>query len=206
MKDLVVLAADKDLEYALHGLFSRPQALNIRPISYDIFVESDHDPACFTRGVEFLSTFSTNYTRALLMFDHEGCGGEQESSDAIQQGLDARFSKGPWGDRARAILLAPELEIWVWSDSPHLDEVAGWRDREPSLRMWLQREGYVSEGQLKPARPKEAFERALRLGNRARSASLYRQLAGRVSIQRCADPSLLRLLNFLREWFPSSGF
>ncbi len=29
-KDLVVLAADKDMEYALKGLLSRPQALGIR--------------------------------------------------------------------------------------------------------------------------------------------------------------------------------
>ena len=31
-KDLVVLAADKDMEHALKGLFTRPEALDIRPI------------------------------------------------------------------------------------------------------------------------------------------------------------------------------
>ena len=35
-KDLVVLAADKDMEYALKGLLSRPQALGIRKIEVDI--------------------------------------------------------------------------------------------------------------------------------------------------------------------------
>ena len=32
-KDLIVLAADKDMEHALKGLLSRPQALGIRTIN-----------------------------------------------------------------------------------------------------------------------------------------------------------------------------
>ena len=42
-KDLVVLAADRDIEHALMGLFTRPEALGIRAIETDIRVHPGHD-------------------------------------------------------------------------------------------------------------------------------------------------------------------
>ena len=63
MKDLVILVADKDLEHAMKGLLSRPEALGIRAVETDIFVEPQHDPACARHGVEFISNFSRQYRR-----------------------------------------------------------------------------------------------------------------------------------------------
>jgi len=37
-KDLVVLVADKNIEFAVKGLLSRPRALGVRPITSDFFV------------------------------------------------------------------------------------------------------------------------------------------------------------------------
>ena len=47
-RDLVVLAADKDMEHALRGLLSRHKSLLIRQIVFDLtsFVHPDHDVAC----------------------------------------------------------------------------------------------------------------------------------------------------------------
>ena len=39
MKDLVILAADKDQEHAQKGLLSRPEALDIRPVEAQIDVQ-----------------------------------------------------------------------------------------------------------------------------------------------------------------------
>ena len=50
MKDLVILAADKDMEHAPSGLLARPRALGIRPIAFDVFVHPEHDPGCALRG------------------------------------------------------------------------------------------------------------------------------------------------------------
>ena len=61
-KDLVVLVADHNIEQALIGLFTRPEALGIRSIDVDISVHPQHDPGCATRGVEFLSNFSQHRT------------------------------------------------------------------------------------------------------------------------------------------------
>ena len=206
LKDLVIIVADKDLEYTLKGLLSRPEALGIRAIEADIYPHPQHDPACADRGVEFISNFSRQYSYGLLMFDHEGSGKETTTTrEALQESLNESFARSAWGERAKAIVLAPELEVWVWSDSLHVDEVTGWRNREPDLRRWLVEKDYLQEGEVKPMRPKEAFEAALRKAQQPRSASLYLQIAEKVSLRRCSDTAFLELKSILNNWFPPEG-
>ena len=71
------------------------------------------------------------------MFDHEGSGREQTGVQQLQEILAAEFRRTHWEDHARAIVLSPELENWIWTDSPHVDAVIGWKHSEPSLRPWL---------------------------------------------------------------------
>ena len=56
--------------------------------------------------------------------------------------LNQQFAGSAWDDRARAVVLVPELEAWVWNESLHVDEVAGWSNRLPGLRRWLTEEGW----------------------------------------------------------------
>lgn len=201
-RDLVVLAADKDMEHALKGLFTRPEALNIRAIEADILVHPQHDPACARRGVAFLSNLSERYRYGLLMFDHEGSGRERERTEDLQESLNEDFARSAWGGRAKAIVLSPELEAWIWTDSPHVEEVAGWKGRRPPLRRWMTDQGWLGENEVKPERPKEAFQAVLREARRPRSASLYQQIAQRVSFRHCTDRSFLAFKDVLRSWFP----
>ena len=202
MKDLVILAADKDLEFALRGMLSRPKALGMRTVEEDIFVHPEHDPACALRGVGFLDNLSEQYHYGLLIFDYEGSGKEATAPQELQKNLNAEFVSSKWGERARAIVLSPELEIWIWSDSPHVDEVVGWKNRNPKLRPWLIEQGWLQQGEAKPTQPKEAFEAALRKVRKPRSASLYHQIAERVSLRRCTDTGFLELKGILSNWFP----
>ncbi len=202
MKDLVIVVADKNLEHTLNGLLSRPEALGIRAIEADIYRHPQHDPGCAVHGVEFISNFDNQYRYALLMFDHEGSGQEGTTRQELQEDLNKSFAISAWGEQAKAIVLAPELEVWIWSDSPHVDAVAGWRGREPGLRRWLVDQGYLQEGEAKPLRPKEAFEAALREAQKPRSASLYLQIAEKVSLHRCQDTAFLEFKNILGNWFP----
>jgi hypothetical protein len=162
------------------------------------------DPGCVNEGVRFLSGYSEQYHYGLLIFDHEGCGREQTRPQDLQTELDQEFTRSAWGDRARTVVLSPELEVWVWSNSPHVDEATGWKNRQSSLRRWLVEQGWLQQGQIKPARPKESFEAALREVQIPRSSSLYQQIAERVSLSRCQDPSFLEFKGILRNWFPMS--
>ena len=201
MKELVVLAADKNIEHALKGLFARPQSLGIQPIEVDVFIEPEHDPACALRGVSFLANFSKEYKHALLMFDHKGSGKEGVQAQDLQENLNTEFIRSSWGEgRARAVVLAPELETWIWSNSPHLDEITGWKNRQPGLRPWLTEQGWLREGWMKPVRPKEAFEAALREAQIPRSSSLYREIANKVSLERCTDNTFREFREIMQNW------
>jgi len=202
MKDLVILAADKDLEFALRGMLSRPKALGTRTVEEDIFVHPEHDPACALRGVDFLDNLSGQYRYGLLIFDHKGSGKETTAPQELQKSLDAEFASSAWGNRARAIVLVPELEACIWSNSPNIDDVVGWKNRNPKLRPWLIEQGWLQQGEVKPTQPKEAFEAALRKVRKPRSASLYQQIAERVSLRQCTDTAFLELKGILNNWFP----
>ncbi len=202
MKDLLILVADKAQEFTFIGLLSRNEALGIRKIEYEIRIDPERDSGCAVRGVEFLSHFADKYKYALLIFDHEGSGEETTPREVLEQKINADFIKSSWGDRARVVVISPELEAWVWSSSPHVDKVAGWENQRPKLRLWLVEKGFLREKETKPARPKEAFKAALRTVGKPRSASLYKQIAEKVSLNHCTDPAFRELKQILRGWFP----
>ena len=207
MKDLIILAADKSMEHALKGVLGRPEALGIRPVAVDILVHPERDPGCARRGVEFLNSsgLSNNYRRGLLVFDYEGCGKEQISPPDLQENLNEEFASSSWRGRAKAIVIVPELEAWVWRDSHHVEEVVGWKTKQRGLYRWLRENGWLKERNTKPDRPKEAFEAALRTTKKGRSSSLYLQIAQRVSLAKCEDRAFQDLTKVLKTWFPPTG-
>ena len=108
------------------------------------------------------------------MFDLEGCGIETRSAQEIENEMENDL-KNHWGERGAVIVIAPEMDIWVWSDSPHVDEILGWSGREPDLRSWLTEQGYKLPEQEKPIRPKEALEKALYVTRKPRSLRFTRR-------------------------------
>jgi hypothetical protein len=201
-KDLIVLVADGQMEFAVRGLLTHNEAIGFQELSVDIHVHPNKDPGCLRRGHEFLRPFYRQYRHALIMLDRQGCGREGASRQELESELDQRLAAAGWNDRAAAIVLDPELEIWVWSDSPHVDAALGWAGRTPSLSHWLQAEGYFQSGQTKPVKPKEAMDRALRVARKGRSSAIFLELARRVSIHRCVDPAFLKFKRVLHQWFP----
>jgi len=207
MKDLIILVADKSMEYTLKGVLGRSEALGIRPVTFDILVHPERDPGCAHRGVGFLdsSGFSNRYYCGLLVFDYEGCGKEQLSPPKLQENLNEEFAHSNWNDRAKAIVIVPELEAWLWRDSRHLEEVVGWKTEHRGLYRWLRENDWLKQGNLKPNRPKEAFEATLRKTKKRRSSSLYLQIAQTVSLAKREDKSFQSLIEILRAWFPTVG-
>jgi len=201
VKDLVCLVADKNMEQTLDGLLSRPEALGIRPPTFDLFVHEERDPGCCRHGGDFLRAFTSRYRYALLLFDFEGSGQEEVPSKDLERRLESQLRRSGWEDRARVIAIEPELEAWVWSDSPEVDVILGWSGRFPDLRSWLEQEGWLTANAVKPERPKEALEAALYHVRQPRSSATYKKLAQRVSLQRCQDRKFSRLKRTLRRWF-----
>ncbi|MBW7905714.1 MAG: hypothetical protein LC135_00595 [Phycisphaerae bacterium] len=199
-RDLIALVADKNIEAALRALLRRNRALGTRRIQAEIYVHPGRDPGCLRRAHDFLFAQSSSFQHALVLLDRQGCGSE-DGAPALEAEIENRLRSG-WTDRARAIVIDPELEIWVWSDSPHVDEVLGWAGRLPGLRDWLVDERLLAKGALKPTDPKAAMDRALWAARIPRSSAIYARLAETVSFQRCQDRAFLRLRQTLANWFP----
>jgi hypothetical protein len=199
-RDLIVLVADRNMEAAINGVLSRHASLGIRPVTSDIRRHPEKDCGCRIGGIEFLSPFVNQYDHALLMFDFEGCGVESKTAQEIEYEMEEAL-KDHWRERGSVVVIDPELDIWVWSDSPHVDQILGWAERTPKLRNWIVSQGYRQPDQEKPRRPKEALEKALYVAKKPRFSAIYQSLAERVSLARCSDRAFIKLKTTLQKWF-----
>ncbi len=197
--DLVVLAADKNMEFLLRAGFDRPEALGIRSIDVRIQVHPFSDGGVRTSGANVLSHLSRQYDHAVMILDFEGSGASGSAAD-LESNLDAQLSPS-WQDRAKAIVIEPELESWVWGSDNALKQVLRWHEAT-GIRKWLNENGLSFTDEGKPERPKEAFESVLRQLKRPRSSALYRRVGTHISLEKCTDPAFRRLRNQLRQWFP----
>jgi hypothetical protein len=201
MKDLIILVADQNMRDCIEGLIPRlPHVLNIPPFTYDIFVHSNRDPGCRTQSPAFLASFQNKYRFGLVIFDKEGCGKELLSRSELEAEVETLLSITGWRDRAKVIVIDPELENWIWVRSSQLAEIINWENIE-SLYQWLSDQEYLTDERSKPKRPKEAFEAALYISKKRRSSSIYKQIASRVSFRNCTDQSFLKFIQCMSNWF-----
>jgi hypothetical protein len=200
--DLVVLTADKNMKFSMEGLLSRPQALAVRPLAAVFYIHPESDPGCLLHADAFLRPFVKRFAHAIVMFDREGCGKDKITRGELEQQVASALSRSGWADRAAVIVIDPELENWVFSESPEVDTAMGWKGNNPPLRKWLEEQNYLVAGEVKPARPKEAMEAALRHVRMPRSSSIYGNLARHVGFWRCTDGAFRKLKATLRAWFP----
>jgi hypothetical protein len=210
-RDLVVLVADKNMEAGFKALLERHRSFGIRPITADTFVHPERDPGCFRKAHDFLRPLTAQFAHALVAFDRQGCGHDTASALELESAVEGRLSSGGWDARGAAVVLDPEFEIWVWSDSPAVDRALGWAGRLPDLRTWLAGHDPAWLGLVqgprrgKPARPKEALEEALHLAQKPRSSARYAELARHVGLERCTDRAFLKLRAVLAAWFAPAG-
>ena len=203
-KDLFVLAADLELKNALDGLLSRATDLGVRDMSYDIERHPNRDSGCRSEAVEYLRPYLRGYRHGLVVFDHYGCG-STDSREEIQLSVEEQLRRNGWGDRAKVIVIEPELEVWVWSDSPAACRVLGWDDGYAALRRWLGTRQLWQSGEPKPAEPKRAMQDVMQHGRVRRSARNFSRLARAIDFSRCEDPAFNELKDTLQEWFPRNA-
>jgi hypothetical protein len=201
LKDLVVLTADKNARFAVQGILTRYHSLGIRQISADYYLHPEKDPGILHTAHDFLRPFFRAYAHALVLMDREGSGKEVMSRAQMEEKIETAMSQSGWGDRASVVVIDPELDIWVWSDSPHVDHELGWSGHVPDLRSWLRNLGLLGNGVTKPDQPKKALEAALKQVRKPRSSALYQAIAEKVSLAKCTDSAFVKLKSVLQRWF-----
>lgn len=200
MKDLAVLTADKNTQFALKGALGRHQSLGIRPLEFDFIVHPGRDGGARKTGPELLRLERARFSHALLVMDFEGSGTDLPSATVLEEQLDRRLTSS-WGIAAKAIVIEPELDVWVWGGNNAVQAAISW-PRTENVRDWLVAEGFTFDANGKPARPKEALNAALRVARSPRSSAVYQSIAERISLVRCNDHAFARLRQKLQEWFP----
>lgn len=200
--DLVVLIPDADYEATLDALLSsRTQAFGILPITFKQVRAIGRDPDVRLRAEAYLRVYIHQAKYALVLFDKEGSGGEGISVEELELEVKQGLERNGWDRRCEVIALDPELEIWVWSNSPRVPESLGLDSHQ--LNEVLERFPRNAIG--KPVHPKEAMQACLGLARKPRSAAIFRQLASSVSLRGCQDRAFRKLLSTLQTWFPPHG-
>lgn len=213
MRDLLVYVADGNMEEAVGGLLDRDGAHHVigcAPFVFDSrtdirVAKGQNDPGVYTRADTLMRPFAGEYRHAVVIIDEEWDG--SPGTAAIEAQLRAHLIAAGWpDDRSLALVVSPEADVWLWSDSPHTATALGWVSWD-TLRPALEGAGHLAADATKPARPKEAAEWALRKGPKRipRSSRLYREVSGKVSVRRCEDHALATFINQLRMWFPPEG-
>ena len=204
--DLVCLVADRNMEAAISGLLDRPLALGIRQITKQIPVHQERDPGCFHDPMKVLRAYRENAGHALIILDYAWQGVPAVSGAELESLIEGKLGREGMAGWAVPVVIEPELESWVFSGSPHVDTVLGWKDRNPGLRKSLEQKGLWTPPDPKPADPKLALEWALRTARRRpASSALFRQLAQKVSTRHCQDRAFLKFKQLLQGWFPQNS-
>jgi hypothetical protein len=209
MRDCLFLVADKNMEGMLKGFFSREafhHAMGCGHFNFDyrqdlVVAHGQNDPGLYTRANEFLQPYASSHRHAVVIVDAEWDGSPGEG--VISQRLLEHLIRAGWAnDRGCAVVIAPELENWVWQDSPHVCSALSFDDQFSVLRAKLENQGFWQPNEAKPDRPKEAVEWVLRQSRKGRSSAIYQQLAMRVTARGCTDQAFQTLRNALLRWFP----
>jgi hypothetical protein len=182
------------------------RALGCGPFVFDarqdlLVAHGLNDPGLYTRANELLQPYSRTHAHAVVMLDVDWDG--SPGVESIQRRIDEHLRQAGWLATAGCgVVIHPELENWVWQDSPHIPSALGVGHSFAALRSLLEAQGFWAAGASKPHRPKEAVEWVLRRSKMSRSSAIYQQIAMQVTTRRCSDSAFLALSDALKRWFP----
>lgn len=211
-RDLFVIVPDLDMENTIKTLLCyRQPALNIqldfnpdRPPQGDLLRYAGRDSGCFRDAINILRAPQRTHQHAILIFDRDGCGAKDMDRKWIESKVERELCDNGWEpEKIAVIVIEPELEAWVWANSPHVANVLGWRDDPMALRPFLLKSGFWEAGLEKPRDPKAAMWAALREQGKPVGARIFAELAKRVGLADCRDAAFQKLRSRLLDWFGS---
>lgn len=201
--DLAVLVADGTMGRVIDSVLRRGLGhVGVRQVTYTVVTSPKMDPGVLLGGHELLRPLLRTHCFAAAVFDHHGCGAENKlSSEKAAAQVQGLLEHNGWKDRAKAVCIAPEFERWLICTQARLAHVLG-RDPAWVCRV-LAQSGHQPDMDGKFREPKVVWETLLREAGKRQSAALYASLAAGLPLDRCTDPALCELLEFLRDRFPA---
>jgi len=212
MRDCVFLLADSTMAEVIDGFLSRGHLegrIGCRTFAYeyqaDVVVDVAHgntDGGVHRRAHQILREhgYVTTHQHAVVVLDQK-FGGQRPAAEVREEILRNLRANGWPGDRSEVIVIEPELEVWMWQDSVHVEAAVGYR-RPPSLRDFLGRDDLWPRGDAKPPQPKTLLKSVCRHNAVPYSAAVHREIAENIRVKDCRDDAFRRLVDTLRRWFP----
>lgn len=209
MRDCVFFVADKTMRETFLGFLGREDrgnqlgcgAFEFDPGEDLFFAAGQNDPGLWTRANELVRPFLTTHHKAVVALDCAWNGSPGQA--AILECISQQLQDSGW-DTNRFVVIAinPELEEWIWQDSPILEKEL--RHSGPaSLRLSLAERGLWPANQSKPPSPKEVFLQIQEENRVKKSSAVFKRIAAAVPIAACTDPEFKRLIAQLQAWFPA---
>lgn len=185
---------------------SKPLALGIRQITFDIERHPQRDSGMVRSGSELTRMKKGNYQKALLPWDHHGSGREhKQSPEQVRDEVQSKLDSYTWSGKSSVTIFVPELEQWLWYCETALLSYYGISSND--LNAWLtERSGKLGKpvDVLKAEQPKELFEYVMRYHLRRtispRDFAGIGRLASVNALMKCE--SFRSIVNVLRVWFP----
>lgn len=210
-RDLYVVVPCQDSEAAIGTMLtSRKVSLGIAPDfdpRRDLLRYARRDSGCFSDAETILRSRLRTHRHVMIFLDHHGSGAEHRmTAEEVESDIEDRLRRNGWEEgNSAAIVFAPELESWVWSDSTRVPGILGWKSSADDLRSALQdpKLGFWNPGEPKPHDPKGAMRWVTSHTRTQMSASLFGRLAREVSFDACQDRSFVKFRDTLRMWFPA---
>ncbi len=183
MMDLFVLVADADMQAVFRAVLARPEALGIRPVKFKVERHPNRDAGVFRTGPELLRAIpKAHYRYFVIALDHDGSGCNKRPEECAIV-LQNRLDSFTFADRSMVVVVAPELEEWLWHDPSAIGEAA-WADATLG--------------------PKERLRQVFTANHQRRPRPLdFEQIATRASLYAwTSSPSFRILKETLQNWFP----
>ncbi len=198
---LIVLSADASMKLTIEQLLARSTHLGFRSLKSKVVVHPERDPGVFRRSHDFLRNHLRHYRHAITICDRDGCGSEA-SREEIELQIERHLRVNGLEDRAAAIVIAPELEAWMWGNLEPLALCVGWQGTPTDLKAWLSGANVVPPDKSKPSNPKAALQQVLRKTKKPGSSAIFGAMAATVDTTGCRDEAFLKLKSTLHCWFP----
>lgn len=203
-RDLLVLVADADMREVMRGMLGRSDSVAPRQLDFDVQVHPQRDGGCRTAAATYLRPYLKRFRYCMVVFDRHGCG-SREPREHIQRDVERDLVRNGWRDRAKAIVIEPELEAWIWGDLKAASRHVGWPGEHTALRERLADEGHWPRDQDKPDDPKGAMQEAMSRSpirrRPRRSARVFRKIAESARFASCRDAAFNELRATLGTWF-----
>jgi hypothetical protein len=145
--------------------------------------------------------FHNTHHKAVVVLDCEWDGSPGQAS--IRDTISRQLVESGWEPaRFAVIAIDPELEEWIWQDSPVLEKALR-HQGATTLREMLAARNLWPLGLAKPPEPKKVFDQIRQENRVKKSSSVFRHIAAEVLIAACIDPEFQRLVAILQTWFPA---